>query len=1226
MSRRCRNRVELIGHLGANPELHYTSGGKPVVNFSLATNQPYRNETGELVEDTAWHHIIAWDKLAETCNEYLQKGSYVFIEGRIQYRSWEDQQGQKHNRTEIIAREMLMLDSRADHETSVPAASNSAELPAGYDAGEYDDELPFLRRQRPNPGENGRLVMRTLKILLTLIWVAAGAALIWVGIGPYLGALATAISGGAGDRINWGHLAALAWGRLLATPWALALMLTALLANALFICFVRYALRRQRAAASAAERNSTTYLVTLGRDDMVPVMQMREFWLGVRDGLMRQGIAGWLDRMYSRTPYLAWCDLGQVNTPHQSAVYLRVVGDPRHRRAVAEALAGLHPSAQVQEVAYPTIAMNAANTTHVWLKLARPSEHQIRTEFDELVDIRAALHRFLATGGGVGRIEVAARLRPAGQEWATSARRRAHSSRNQQTIGEWRGEQERSGLARNIPHHGVITNWRAKAEADRFGWNAEISVTVTATPQERRRIIHALTENYFGAFTADNRFVASPPLPGPAPLGYPPMTQDRNVLSPAECAAMLHLSKAANLPGLAYAASKYLPADRDLEMGVVPFVKDGGGRIVYDEGGYSQMQWQPEGGPPLPARQAVWRNSALGYNGGHIIGIQRNDRMKGTLVIGPPGVGKSSLLEALALGDIASGDGVAVIEPHRDLVTDIMTRLARQDWGRVIYIDPQELYAAGRSVTINVMEGATTKERRTLIQNQTVQVIRAMFETNWEAATRMQSLLHNALGTILEQEPRPTLRNIARFMGNQWYRDKLKAATRNPDYRHYWEDYFDPSDDRDRQTMIGPVYTRVTKALQNPYSAQIVSSAYSSVNLGEVMEGGGILLVNLPGVGRNAGDETMGAIAALILSKMRVEAETRRGAVDKADRRPFYVILDEAHLIVNETVEDMAAQFRKFRLGLTLAFQTLSQLEPDTRGVLAATMQNKIIFRAEGADSEIASELMLNNEVLPTEVSTLPNRSAYARLLWRESPKPVCTLQTLTLPAPPAFTYAAADIEDGRIAARRAYPATNDALRVALDLIARTLAQTSAAYTNPDDIAMQAQLEALEEGAIGALMGLSEDDFDLARQVQRERDRTLAAWLLQNPGAVGSQVELIKQVSMLRHSVPQVLVTAEIRREEASFTAEMRASGWQGRPVANGGRGTRPPVNTRQPNVPVPNPVTAPAASATPVRPASPTTRSANRANPPAGPAGGRQRDLTIRSAVVYSGHVAAEI
>ncbi len=115
MARRGVNKVILLGNVGGDPELRYTPSGAGVANFSIATNESWTDKnSGERQERTEWHRIVAWGRLAEICNQYLRKGSKVYIEGRLQTRSWEGQDGQRRYTTEIVANEMQMLDSRDD--------------------------------------------------------------------------------------------------------------------------------------------------------------------------------------------------------------------------------------------------------------------------------------------------------------------------------------------------------------------------------------------------------------------------------------------------------------------------------------------------------------------------------------------------------------------------------------------------------------------------------------------------------------------------------------------------------------------------------------------------------------------------------------------------------------------------------------------------------------------------------------------------------------------------------------------------------------------------------------------------------------------------------------------------------------------------------------------------------------------------------------------------------
>jgi single-strand DNA-binding protein len=150
------NRVILIGRVGRDPEVRYISSGAPVASFSVATDESFKSRNGEQQQHTEWHKVVAWNKLAEICGEYLTKGKLVYIEGSIRSRQWEDQSGNKRTAHEIIARNMQMLGSRTEAERAAAAGSRAAASQGAtseerYDAGPEplpegeitDDDIPF---------------------------------------------------------------------------------------------------------------------------------------------------------------------------------------------------------------------------------------------------------------------------------------------------------------------------------------------------------------------------------------------------------------------------------------------------------------------------------------------------------------------------------------------------------------------------------------------------------------------------------------------------------------------------------------------------------------------------------------------------------------------------------------------------------------------------------------------------------------------------------------------------------------------------------------------------------------------------------------------------------------------------------------------------------------------------------------------------------------------------
>lgn len=150
------NKVMLIGRLGQDPEVRYTQSNTAVATLNIATSERYKDGNGEYQEKTEWHRVVAWGRLAEICQQYLNKGSLVYIEGPLQTRQWEDNQGQKKYTTEIKALQMTMLDSKGGsngnqdgNKNSAPQNSNTQNKPMssnveiGSNFDDMDDDLPF---------------------------------------------------------------------------------------------------------------------------------------------------------------------------------------------------------------------------------------------------------------------------------------------------------------------------------------------------------------------------------------------------------------------------------------------------------------------------------------------------------------------------------------------------------------------------------------------------------------------------------------------------------------------------------------------------------------------------------------------------------------------------------------------------------------------------------------------------------------------------------------------------------------------------------------------------------------------------------------------------------------------------------------------------------------------------------------------------------------------------
>ena len=135
------NKVQIIGHLGKEPEMRYTPSGKPVTTFTVAVSRSWNTLDGERHNETEWFNVVAWGNLAEICKQYLTKGQQVYVEGRLQTRRWEDKEGGKHNSVEVVANEMMMLGERREHNNQGHPATDATSEENNMETNE--DEFPF---------------------------------------------------------------------------------------------------------------------------------------------------------------------------------------------------------------------------------------------------------------------------------------------------------------------------------------------------------------------------------------------------------------------------------------------------------------------------------------------------------------------------------------------------------------------------------------------------------------------------------------------------------------------------------------------------------------------------------------------------------------------------------------------------------------------------------------------------------------------------------------------------------------------------------------------------------------------------------------------------------------------------------------------------------------------------------------------------------------------------
>lgn len=320
--------------------------------------------------------------------------------------------------------------------------------------------------------------------------------------------------------------------------------------------------------------------------------------------------------------------------------------------------------------------------------------------------------------------------------------------------------------------------------------------------------------------------------------------------------------------------------------------------------------------------------------------LSPEDRVRHCHVVGASGTGKSTLLLNLIRQDIENGQGVAVLDPHGDLVDKILGIIPDERIGDVILIDPSDEES---SVGFNILAAHSDFEKA-LLASDLVSVFQRL-STSW--GDQMNSVLRNAILAFLESTEGGTLADLRRFLLDGRYRHRFLETVTDPEIVYYWRQAFPQLTGG---KSIGPVVTRLDEFLSRKPIRYMVSQKENRVNFAEVIDGGRILLAKLPQglIGR----ENSYLLGSLLLSKLQQMAMSRQ-RMRESERRDFWCYVDEFHSFITPSMAEILTGARKYRVGLTLAHQELRQLQASDE-VASAVLANaftRIVFRVGDSDA-----------------------------------------------------------------------------------------------------------------------------------------------------------------------------------------------------------------------------------------------------------------------------------
>ncbi len=327
-------------------------------------------------------------------------------------------------------------------------------------------------------------------------------------------------------------------------------------------------------------------------------------------------------------------------------------------------------------------------------------------------------------------------------------------------------------------------------------------------------------------------------------------------------------------------------------------------------------------------------------------GIKSSDRSRHVYIIGKTGMGKSTLLENLAVQDIQSGEGIAFIDPHGKTADLLLEYVPQERIKDVIYFAP---FDTDYPISFNVMEDVGPNKRH-LVANGLMSAFKKIWVDAWSA--RMEYILNNILLALLEY-PDSTLIGVNRMLSDKDYRKKVVENISDPSVKSFWVDEFAKYGDKYMQEAGAAIQNKIGQFVSNPLVRNIIGQPKSSFDIREVMDQKKIMIINLS-KGR-VGEANANLLGSMVITKIYLAALSRADTPETQLKKlpAFYLFVDEFQSFANESFADILSEARKYKLSLTIAHQYIEQMSEEVRAAVFGNVGTMITFRVGAYDAEV---------------------------------------------------------------------------------------------------------------------------------------------------------------------------------------------------------------------------------------------------------------------------------
>ncbi len=357
-----------------------------------------------------------------------------------------------------------------------------------------------------------------------------------------------------------------------------------------------------------------------------------------------------------------------------------------------------------------------------------------------------------------------------------------------------------------------------------------------------------------------------------------------------------------------------------------------------------------------------------------IFGIKRDDRRRHTYIIGKTGMGKSSLLENMAIQDIKNGEGVCVVDPHGEFAEKMVRAIPENRINDVVYFNPADLEFP---IAFNILE-SVDEDKKNLVASGMMGVFKKIWPDVW--SPRMEYILNNTILALLDY-PGSTMLGVNRMMSDKDFRKRVYPKIKDPVVKSFWINEFDKWEDRFRKEAVAAIQNKVGQFLSSPVIRHIIGQPKSTIDMREIMDNKKILIVNLSK--GKIGEDAMHLLGGMVITKIQLAA---MGRVDipEEKRDDFYLYVDEFQNFATESFANILSEARKYRLNLILAHQYINQLIFDgnatVKDAIFGNIGTIISFRV-GADDAEYLEREFEPVFIASDIVNLSKYQVYLKLM-----------------------------------------------------------------------------------------------------------------------------------------------------------------------------------------------------------------------------------------------------